>query len=279
MHKKRYYFADFCVELLCEMPIKTSENFAEFIGGGNPNISFNVICGKLPEKTGKMLFSGELKTFFSDGENEYMYSSFYDGKSDGYIDYSCRVTGKNGNFLYIDYDEMWDSMVFDALNIPDILIRHKTALIHSSYIVHGGKAILFTADRQTGKSTQASLWEKYAGALVVNGDRASIKEKHGVMYACAVPFRGSSKVSLSENRPLRAIIVLGQSKENTIRRLSPSEAFVNLIGKLTYDTWNEESVEAASYMAAYAAENVEVYKYDCLPDESAVTFLRKELNI
>lgn len=279
MLKKRYYFADFCVELLSDLPIRTSEQFSPFIGGEKADISFRVICGKLPEKTGEMLFTDKLKTYFSDGENGYMYSSYYDGKSKGYIDYSCRIMGESGNFLYIDYDEMWDSMVFDALNIPDILIEHKTALIHSSYIIHGDKAILFTADRQTGKSTQASLWEKYAGALVVNGDRASIKEKNGVPYACGVPFRGSSKVSLSENRPLRAIIVLGQGKENTIRRLSPSEAFVNLIGKFTYDVWNEKSVEAASYMAAYAAENAEVYKYDCLPDESAVTFLRKELNI
>lgn len=279
MKNKRYKFADFCVELVSDDEISPSEQFDSFRSEEEPDISFRVICSALPEKSGYLLFSDEKRRHYK-GENEdFLYSAYFDAQNGAYCEYSCRVTGEKGNLLFVDYERMWESMVFDALDIPDLLMKRKTAIIHSSYICVGDYALLFSADKQVGKSTQAALWEKFAGATVVNGDRAAIKEKNGTLYAFGVPVRGSSNISLSVDKPVRAIIILGQASENKIARLSPKEAFLGIIGKLTYDTKNQSEVEAASEIAAYAGENVPVYKYECLPDKSAVEFLKNELKI
>lgn len=275
---KRYYFADKCIELISENPIETLEAFSPFVTDREADLTFVVREGRLPERKGEILFSDYRRTFLLYEGREYLFTSYFDAKSSTYIDYACRVRGDDGLFLYVDFDGgMWDSMIFDALGVPDLLIEDGAAVMHTSYVVCDGEAVLFTADKQVGKSTQAALWEKYMGALVVNSDRAAVKEKDGRLFACGVPYRGSSEVSLCVNTPVRAIVVLGQSKENTIRRLSPTEAFMNILGKFTYDTWREASLERAMEIAAYASENVPVYKLDCLPDESAVRCLNNEL--
>ncbi len=277
MISKIYLFASLRIELRSKHEITPSEQFSGFYGEGAPDLSFEVICASLPEKKGEPVFESQKRSCYRHGETEYFYTSFYDGKSDSFLDYACRVCGAGGNYLYIDYDKMWESMVFEALNVADILIRRKIAVLHSSFVVCGDSAVLFSGDKQAGKSTQASLWERYAGALVVNGDRAAIQETSSGAYAFGIPFRGSSKISLHVNKPVRAIILLAKGRENRLTRLKAAEAFRNILGKLTYDVWNEESVEAACEMAEYAAENIEIYRYECLPDKSAVDFLRGEL--
>ena len=44
------------------------------------------------------------------------------------------------------------------------MLQKDSFILHSAYIRHRGRAILFSAPSGTGKSTQASLWAQYAGA-------------------------------------------------------------------------------------------------------------------
>lgn len=277
MRAKRYLFASFCLEIRSEEVIAPSPQFDGFEGGERADLIVTVVKGKLPERPEKKLYSAEYREWFTDGENEYLYTSFYDGKKNGLYTYSCRVSGGDGITLYIDFDSLWEKMVFEALDISDIFMRRSIAVMHSSHIVCGGYSILFTADKQVGKSTQANLWNKYAGADIVNGDRAAIREINGKIYACGIPLRGSSEISLNICEPIKAVVCLGQAKENRIRRLSPKEAFLNILGKFSYNTQNVESLSKASEMAALMSENIPVFYLECLPDESAVRCLECEL--
>lgn len=56
------------------------------------------------------------------------------------------------------------------------MLQKDSFILHSAYIRHRGRAILFSAPSGTGKSTQASLWAQYAGAEIINGDRALLQK-------------------------------------------------------------------------------------------------------
>lgn len=279
MALKCYNIAGLHLGLESEDSIRDSEGFLNFYTAEKPDVLFKIIRSELPEKNSEKIFSDDKKAYYADEENEYMYSSFYDAEKREFREYACRVIGKNANYLYIDYDEIWEAMLFDSLNLPDIMIKCGIALMHASFVIYNGEAIVFTADKQVGKSTQANLWREYAGATVANGDRAAVKIKENSLVSYGTPFCGSSRISLKISAPVRAVVVLGQAKENTIKKLSPKGAFMNILGKITYDTWNRESVCAASDIAAFIAENVPVYKFDCRPDKTAVEFLKSRIGL
>lgn len=73
------------------------------------------------------------------GGREYYYTAFFDPAEGGYRDYACLVRGDTEE-LYIDHcGGLWDSMIIDALDIPDRLLEVKAAFLHSSFITVGGR--------------------------------------------------------------------------------------------------------------------------------------------
>ena len=52
------------------------------------------------------------------------------------------------------------------------MVQRDSMILHCAYVEYEGEAILFSAPSETGKTTQANLWEKYRGSRTVNGDRA-----------------------------------------------------------------------------------------------------------
>lgn len=68
------------------------------------------------------------------------------------------------------------------------MLQKDSFILHSAYIRHRGRAILFSAPSGTGKSTQASLWAQYAGAVFQNR-MARFNTGKAAFYrdACAPP--------------------------------------------------------------------------------------------
>lgn len=278
MYSKKFLFSGLCIELLSKKEIRDSGFFNEYLSAAEPDITVRVIDGPLPSEKGRLLCRTQTAEFYRRDNADYMYSFFYIGEMGEYYRYALRVIDGDNITLYIDYkDGMWDSMVFDALGIADILLEKEIAVIHSSYIIYNGVAVIFSADKQVGKSTQAALWEKYRSAEVINGDRCALAFENGVLYASGVPFCGSSKISVNKSAELKAIVLLRQAGENTVERVSPVHAFVELLGKLTYNEWDSASLEKASSLTEKIISAVPVYRLSCLPDEGAVETLEGAL--
>ena len=94
----------------------------------------------------------------------------------------------------MNYDVLRDVGIFEAIDLPSMLMKKGVGIIHCSFIEHNGKAILFVGDKQVGKSTQAALWNKYENTDTINGDRAAISYDNGIFYANGIPFCGTSKI-------------------------------------------------------------------------------------
>ena len=141
----------------------------------------------------------------------------------------------------------------------------------------GGDAILFTAPSGTGKSTQAGLWEQFAGAETLNGDRSMLRRVDGVWTAFGSPFAGTSGIYRNESAPVRALIVLRQAPENTIRRLSVAEAFRAIYSESVLPRWHTEAHQQVIRLVTEIVSEVPVYLLACTPDERPVTLLRNTL--
>lgn len=158
-----------------------------------------------------------------------------------------------------------------------MLAEHGGVVLHSSYIItQRGEALLFSAPSGTGKSTQAELWRSYAGAKVINGDRALVKAENGVT-ANGILFSGTSGISENVTAPLRTIVLLRQSEKNEIRSVSGKEAFMRLLPQCSYYPDEEENLRLVTGILAEIISAVPVYDFGCVPDESAVSALSEVL--
>lgn len=176
-----------------------------------------------------------------------------------------------------DYFRTLDNLL-DAANLEHMLTALGAVSLHSSFITHCGQAILFSAPSGTGKSTQAALWEQYAHAEQINGDRSVIRCVDGVWTAFGFPFAGSSGIYKNKSAPIRAIVVLRQAKDNTIERLGASEAFRLLYSETAIQRWNTQGHAAAVDLLIRLSAAVPVYRLCCTPDARAVALLQQTLS-
>ena len=142
--------------------------------------------------------------------------------------------------------------------------------IHASLISKDDKSILFLGPSGIGKTTQAELWMNYRGAEIINGDRVFIKQSERGFLGCGSPWHGSSPYCLNKQVPLSALIVLKQSKQNTIRRLTGFEMVSSVMSSVFWPTWYREGYEAACETFDTLLNTVPVYELSCRPDEDAV---------
>ena len=276
MQVKRYDFCGCRVEIKHSAPIQEIFNYSRFLSdSATSDFSVEVIeCDSLPTKTGKCLFSAENYSVYQDSDSIRTYSALAVGENH-MKDFACRV---NTDKLYISSARATDEfLVFEGLRLPELLLKKGIGLLHCSFIEHEGEAILFAGDKQVGKSTQAGLWAKYASAEVINGDRAGLFIKNGKVFAGGVPYCGTSGICVNKQMPVKAIICLSQGAENILKKQSPIESFMFLLGKFAYNTWVTDSVNMVSDLLTAIVENVPIYSYSCVKDESAVTFLKENI--
>ena len=192
------------------------------------------------------------------------------------------TANRSGSSVRIEFAEGYRGKIsaknaLEESGIFRMLAEHGGVVLHSSYIItQRGEALLFSAPSGTGKSTQAELWRSYAGAKVINGDRALVKAENGVT-ANGILFSGTSGISENVTAPLRAIVLLRQSEKNEIRSVSGKEAFMRLLPQCSYYPDEEENLRIVTGILAEIISAVPVYDFGCVPDESAVSALSEVL--
>ena len=189
---------------------------------------------------------------------------------------------RSGSSVRIEFAESYRGKIsaknaLEESGIFRMLAEHGGVVLHSSYIItQRGEALLFSAPSGTGKSTQAELWRSYAGAQVINGDRALVKAENGVT-ANGILFSGTSGIRKNVTAPLRALVLLRQSEKNEIRSVSGKEAFMRLLPQCSYYPNEEENLRLVTGILAEIISAVPVYDFGCVPDESAVSALSEVL--
>ena len=156
-----------------------------------------------------------------------------------------------------------------------LLLERGRFVLHASYIVHEGQAILFSAPSETGKSTQAHFWEANRGARIVNEDRVILSCEDGVWYAHGCWITGTAGVTHNVTVPVRCIVLLGQGAENRVSHPAAIEKLGRLINQCSFDDGSIEGRIKIVDLVSQMIGSVPVVAFDCRNHSSAVEELER----
>ena len=274
-----FLIGDFCFRLCWPEELALPENFMLFrTAAGEPEYSYRIqLTDRLPEPEGELIARRpDIRVFFNHG-------------------LESRVIGVKGGDFYACYRETtersaeiallrreaenmrFDVMFTSLLALERRMVQKDALILHCAYIRHQGEAILFSAPSETGKSTQADLWEKYRGSRTVNGDKALLQCVNGRWTARGWPVCGSSAICENLSTPVRAVVMLSQGQEDELRRLSPREAFTQLYSQITVNTWNRDFAGKNMALIEGLISRTPVFHLRCTISENAVRCLEKEI--
>jgi hypothetical protein len=146
-----------------------------------------------------------------------------------------------------------------------------TVLFHAAAVSHEGRGYMFLGPSGTGKSTHASLWQRYiAGTALVNDDNPVVRiDEDGIATVYGSPWSGKTPCYRNVSYPLSGIVVLSQAPYNKIQRLSGIYAYAALVESISGKRWDERIADGLHQTENALASSVPVWHLECLPDEAA----------
>lgn len=152
-----------------------------------------------------------------------------------------------------------------------ITIPHQTIAIHTSCIVHRGKAVIFLGESGTGKSTHTRLWREHIeGAFLLNDDSPIVRIVDGMPCVFGSPWSGKTPCYRQEHYPLAACVRLSQAPYNRITRLKLVQAYAALHPSCPPDfAYDEPLYDHISATLGDILSIAPVYHLACLPDREA----------
>jgi len=151
------------------------------------------------------------------------------------------------------------------------LLHYQGLVSHASALKWQGKCLLFSASSGTGKSTHVKLWQEYINDVtVLNDDTPAVRIFNNKPYVFGTPWSGTAFINSNDSAPLAAIILLEQSKENVIRKLSVPEAILSFMPRVFLPYFDESFMKQAMSIFEKIVVSVPVYLLKCRPDKEAV---------
>lgn len=284
-----FQIGDFTFRLCCTQEVKPPDNFMKFVCKSDPapacEYTYRIqVEDQLPRPEGKVVARRPDLLVFREGTDEHGSRREsrligIKGRADSYAYYReteddrAEITLARGSVSGLRIDPVFTSL----LALERRLIRKDSLVLHCAYVEYQGGAILFSAPSETGKTTQAGLWEKYRGSRTVNGDRALLGKRDGRWMAQGWPVCGTSEVCRNEAIPIRAVVMLSQAGENQAERLTPGRAFPLLYSQITVNKWNMEAhIHTMDLLEDFLGQ-VPVIHLGCTISEEAVSCLEKAL--
>lgn len=280
-----FKIADILITLKTEKLIHVSDRFHPFIMSGISSGDYEVVfheVDKLPDLPDEWLQTGGafdvgkfpsgkyFRRFRDMMHGEIYAAAFYDwDRKKVEIEYLSsgqeNLNQSDNCFFHI----AWETI----MQLERCMILHACCI--DTY--YGG--ILFSGKSGIGKSTQGNLWCQYENAVLVNGDRPIVKKDGSVWYAYGSPYAGSSRCHRDVRTPVKAIIMLKQAKQCSIRKLDAGEAFRNVYTGMTLSPWNPDCVRNSCDLAMSLVSEIPVYEMECTPDKQAVELLKRTLQM
>ncbi|MCR5150790.1 MAG: hypothetical protein K6B52_06155 [Clostridiales bacterium] len=279
MFIKNYLFASFGITALSEKRIADSPGFSPFLSDKIQKTAINVQFEILPQICGEVIRKELRKELVAVNGLKRLFTFFQSGSGVSDTPCACFEWGAGKNTLYVsgavNFD---DNFFFDAVDALSLLTLSGAGLLHCSFVNYSGHAVLFAGDKQAGKSTSASLWETYAVAKTVNGDRAAIRIENGIPVAYSTPYCGSSDITFNFSLPLAAIALPQKSAFDLAVKISKTEAFLALFNLFTFNAEDETQTGIITDILAGICESVPVFSLNCTKSEGQVVALKRAID-
>ena len=191
-----FTIGDFCFRLICPDDLPIPENFMKFRAGTDPEYIYRIAFSQIfPAPEGHILTRRQDMLILEKNGRETRYIAM-PGRPDYHAccaevsDREMEILVQPGKREMMAIDTMFCSL----LALERRLVERKGLILHCAFAEYQEEAILFSAPSETGKTTQANLWERFRGAQTVNGDRCLLQKLEGRWYARGWPVCGSSGV-------------------------------------------------------------------------------------
>lgn len=145
-----------------------------------------------------------------------------------------------------------------------------TMLMHASVIRHNGKGYLMTAPSGTGKSTHTRLWyDNIPGCDLMNDDNPVVRiiGQEAIVYG--TPWSGKTRCYRNIQAPVGGLVRIFQRPDNNIRKLSPLEAFCQLLPAMSTMKWDKRVHNGVCDCIGRLIRIVGMYELGCLPNAEA----------
>ena len=150
------------------------------------------------------------------------------------------------------------------------LCEEDTLLVHASVIRNNGRGYLMTAPSGTGKSTHTYLWYKnIPGSDLMNDDNPVIRIVENTAKVYGSPWSGKTPCYRNIEAPIGAVVRIQRSSENTIRRLSPIEAFAMMLPSCNNMKWDRRVYTAVCSSLNHLVATAKLWELGCRPDREA----------
>lgn len=235
----------------------------------------------LPQPEGPPLYRSESYEVYPDGTGGFV-RWYFDGMDD-FIRFARVREDKASGRVLVEYlprkQELVSAMgnCFSFSGWESLLLRQRRLILHAACVDTHFGGLLFSGPSGVGKSTQAGLWQKHAGARLINGDRPVLQKTAGGWQAWGAPYAGSSHCFVNESCPVRAVVLLRQESRCSLRRLTGAEAYRGVFAGITAASWDRECVLLACQLTEALLSDVPIYRLSCTPDVEAVELLKAEL--
>lgn len=156
--------------------------------------------------------------------------------------------------------------------VSSVLLPRGIVMFHGVSFVWRGKAWLITAPSGTGKTTQLRHWQSLwpDQIALINGDKSLLVMKEdGSFWVYPSPWTGKEGDIGTAYAPLAGIVVLRQSGQNEIRRLSPHESVLRVFEQFLIMDEEASEARAAAAMEDKLLRTIPIWLLDNLGDEES----------
>lgn len=251
METKKYRFGPVVFAFVTEIPICTIEKYEEFRTDDGAEADFTVEILPLPEDS-------------PCGIREPIRTEIHGNRINAAMNRNVIPDVTVGRLLYL-------------IGAANLFLQKDACILHASYVVRDGKALLFSAPSGTGKSTQAELWHNCRGCEIINGDRVIISRERGQFYASGAYVAGSSGICRNVTTPLGHIILLEQDKCCAVKNVPAVKKLQRLLCECSFDMHDPAQYDRMMELVSDLFTKVPVIGYGCTKDPQAVEELEKYL--
>ena len=282
MHEYHFDMVGLHMVLRTPEPITISNNLQPFLCPAKPNADCTVAvhsCAVLPVSEGPGYDNGPDCYRYADGTLRIYHGDQAHGEP-----FAVTQFAKGGQIEIFVLPEFLSAFsgtsgIFNRIGMENLLLQHQGLLLHASLIEYAGKTIAFAGPSGVGKSTQAALWNTCEHANILNGDRAALRLQESVWHAYGSPYAGTSGIYCQTGAQLAAIVVLEQAEENSLQRLSPTQALSRIYPEISIHRWDSTFTQQAADLCLQLVQHTPVLLLKCKPDPSAVELLKKGLSL
>ncbi len=193
----------------------------------------------------------------------------------------CSADYREGHLLSSPYcrRQVIDNTLMVMFSLATVGMN--TLLFHGTVVSQDGHGYVFLGPSGTGKSTHARLWQQHlSGVELVNDDNPVVRIwAEGRVDVYGSPWSGKTSCYRNVSFPLGGMVLLKQSCENRIKRLSGVHAYAAVLPAISGKRWNRDIADNLHASEIQLVNNVSIWSLECLPDQEAAELCESTISI